>query len=131
MRISSVFVSSLVSAASLFAQGSARRPMTVDDAVNMIRIADVLMSPDGEWVFFSESELDWDENKRRKKYYMIPAGGGEAIQFIGDAGGESFQFSPDGKYLSFLRSVGDNDQVHWMRTAAGGSARVAHRVRRS
>ena len=84
---------SLLAATSLFAQSSARRPMTVDDVLNMIRIADVLMSPDGEWVFFSESELDWDENKRKKKYYMIPAGGGEAVQFIGDAGGESFQFS--------------------------------------
>ncbi len=67
MRIPSVFVSSLFIAASLFAQGSARRPMTVDDSLNMIRIADVLMSPDGGSVFFSESELDWDENKRKKK----------------------------------------------------------------
>lgn len=115
---------SLLAATSLFAQSSARRPMTVDDVLNMIRIADVLMSPDGEWVFFSESELDWDENKRKKKYYMIPAGGGEAIQFIGDAGGESFQFSPDGKYLSFLRPVDDNDQVYWMRTVGGEAAKL-------
>ncbi len=112
-------ISSLFFAASLFAQGSLRRPMSVDDAMNMIRIADVLMSPDGEWVFFSESELDWDENERKKKYYMILAGGGEAIHFIGEAGGESFQFSPDGKYLSFLRPVDDNDQVFWMSTEGG------------
>jgi dipeptidyl aminopeptidase/acylaminoacyl peptidase len=98
--------------------------MTVDDALNMVRIDDVLMSPDGEWVFFSESELDWDENKRTKTFYMIPAGGGEAIQFIGDAGGESFQFSPDGKYLSFLRSVDDNDQVFWMRTGGGEATKL-------
>ena len=115
---------SLLAATSLFAQGSARRPMTVDDVLNMIRIADVLMSPDGEWVFFSESELDWDKNKRKKKYYMIPAGGGEAIQFIGDAGGESFQFSPDGEYLSFLRPVDDNDQVYRMSTAGGEAAKL-------
>ncbi len=102
--------------------------MTVDDALNMISIADVLMSPDGGSVFFSESELDWDENKRAKRYYMIPAGGGEAIQFIGDAGGESFQFSPDGKYLSFLRPVDDpvddNAQVFWMRTAGGEATKL-------
>ena len=102
-------ISSLFFAASLCAQDSPRRPMTVDDALNMIRIADVLMSPDGEWVFFSESKLDWEENERKKKYFMIPAGGGQAIQFIGEAGGESFQFSPDGKYLSFLRPPDDND----------------------
>jgi len=101
--------------------------MTVDDALNMIRIADVLMSPDGEWVFFSESELDWEENERKKKYFMIPAGGGQAIQFIGEAGGESFQFSPDGKYLSFLRPPddnADNDQVFWMGTTGGEATKL-------
>ena len=124
MRITSVFVPSLFVAASLFAQGSDRRPMTVDDALNMVRIADVLMSPDGEWVFFSKSELDWDENKRKKKYFMVPTGGGEAVQFIGDAGGESFQSSPGGEYLSFLRPVDDNDQVFWMRTAGGEATKL-------
>ena len=119
-----LLAANLFFAASLFAQGLAHRPMTVDDALSMIRIADVLMSADGEWVFFSKSGLEWDENKRKKKYYMIPAGGGEAIQFIGDAGGESFQFSPDGKYLSFLRPVDDNDQVFWMRTAGGEATKL-------
>ncbi len=98
--------------------------MTVDDALDMIRIADVLMSPDGEWVFYSESALDWDENKRKKTYYMIPAGGGEAVPFIGDPGGASFRFSPDGKHLSFLRSVDGNDQVFWIRTAGGEAAKL-------
>jgi dipeptidyl aminopeptidase/acylaminoacyl peptidase len=69
--------------------------MTVDDGLNMVRIEDVLMSPDGELVFYSKSELDWDENKRKKKYYMVPADGGEARQFIGDAGGSAFRFSPE------------------------------------
>ena len=124
MRVAISVLASLLVAASLVAQDSAPRPMTVDDGLNMIRIADVLMSPDGEWVFFSKSELDWDENKRKKKYYMVPAGGGEAIQFIGDAGGESFRFSPDGKYLSFIRPVDDNDQVYWMRTAGGEATKL-------
>ena len=102
--------------------------MTVDDDLNMVRLGDVLMSPDGEWVFYSESELDWEENKRKKKYFMVPAAGGEATQFIGDAGGESFQFSPDGKYLSFLRPVDDpvddNAQVFWMRTTGGEATKL-------
>ena len=96
--------------------------MTVDDALNRVRIGDVQMSPDGRWVFFSKSELDWDENKRKKKHYMIPADGGEAIQFIGEAGGSAVQFSPDGKHLSFLRSVDGDEQIFWMRMA-GGEAR--------
>ena len=33
------------------------RPMTVDDALDMVNVGGALMSPDGEWVFFSKSEL--------------------------------------------------------------------------
>jgi len=94
-----------------YAQDGNLRPMTVDDALNMIRLGNVQMSPDGKWVFFSKSELDWEKNKRRTKYFMIPASGGEAVQYIGDAGGSSFQFSPDGKYLSFKRTVEKNSQI--------------------
>jgi dipeptidyl aminopeptidase/acylaminoacyl peptidase len=86
------------------AQEVEKRAMTVDDALNMVRVGDVLISPDGEWVFFSKSELDWKNNKRKSTYYRIPATGGEAHQYVGEAGGSAFQFSPKGTYLSFLRA---------------------------
>jgi len=105
----------------LFAQDENRRPMTVDDALNMVRLNNVRMSPYGKWVFFSKSELDWGKNKRRMKHFMIPAIGGEAWQYIGDAGGSSFQFSPDGKYLSFKRKVDKNSQIFIM-SLSGGEA---------
>ena len=96
--------------------------MTVDDALNMVRIQDVAMSPDGEWVFFSQSELAWDDNGRRQEHYLIATDSGEAIHFIGDAGGSAFQFSPDGGHLSFLRRVDDNRQIFRM-SLSGGEAR--------
>lgn len=96
-----------------------KRPMTVDDALNMVRIGNVMISPDGEWVFFSKSELDWEKNKRKTKYYMTPAEGGETFQYIGETGGSSFQFSPDGKYLSFKRSVEKKSQLFLMHTSGG------------
>ncbi len=114
-------VSGVLTATILSAQGVARRPMTVDDAMNMVRIEDVQMSPDGKSVFFSQSELDWDENKRKKTFYVIGAHGGQAIPFIGEAGGSGFRFSPDGKYLSFLRPVDGNEQV-WLLAISGGEA---------
>jgi len=110
----------------LCAQDTNRRPMTVDDALNMVRLGDVRMSPDGKWVFFSKSELDWKKNKRRKKYFMIPASGGTAIQYIGDAGGSSFQFSPDGKYLSFKRAVDKNSQIFIMNLSGGEAVQLTH-----
>ncbi len=103
----------------LLAEEKERRPMTTDDSLNMVSISSVLMSPDGEWVFFSKSELDWEKNKRKTKYYKISAQGGKDFQFIGEAGGSSFQFSTDGKFLSFKRTVEKVSQIFLMPTSGG------------
>jgi len=110
----------------IYAQEIDLRPMTVDDSLNMVRLGNVQMSPDGEWVFFSKSELDWGKNKRNKRYFMIPASGGKAVQYIGDAGGSSFQFSPNGKYLSFRRTVDKKSQVFIMSIKGGEAFQLTH-----
>ncbi|MBU1474007.1 MAG: hypothetical protein KJ727_09095 [Acidobacteria bacterium] len=93
-----------------------KRPMTVDDALNMIGIGNVMISPDGQWVFYSRSELEWDKNKRKSTYFLIPAKGGESFRYIGEEGGSSFQFSPDGTFLALKRTVDKKSQIFLMRT---------------
>ena len=100
------------------------RPMTVDDSLDMDSVGGALMSPDGEWVLFSKNQLDWEENERTTKWYMIPSSGGEAFEYIGEEGGGSFQFSPDGKYLALTRSIDGDRQVFWMRTAGGEAVQL-------
>ncbi|MBE21459.1 MAG: hypothetical protein CL481_04630 [Acidobacteria bacterium] len=100
------------------------RPMTVDDSLDMDSVGGALMSPGGEWVLFSKNQLDWNENERNTKWYMIPSSGGEAFEYIGDEGGGSFQFSPDGKYLTLSRSVDGDRQIYWMRTAGGEAVQL-------
>ena len=100
------------------------RPMTVDDSLDVDSVGGALMSPGGEWVMFSKNQLDWDENERNTKWYMIPSSGGEAFEYIGDEGGGSFQFSPDGKYLTLTRSVDGDRQIYWMRTAGGEAVQL-------
>ncbi len=96
-----------------------RQTLSPDQAIRIKRIENVLMTPDGEKVFYSESQLDWDKNKYVKTYYMISATGGSPHQFIGKEGGEAFQFSPDGKYLSLLREVDKEAQLFFMPLAGG------------
>ena len=100
------------------------RPMNVDDALDMVSVGGAVMSPDGEWVLFSKSELDWDENERNTKWYLIPSSGGDEFEYIGEEGGGAFQFSPDGKYLALTRSVDDKRQIFWMRTAGGEATQL-------
>lgn len=114
----------LTSLAAAPALAQERRAMTTDDGLDMVNVGGAIMSPDGEWVFYSRSELNWDENKRETKYYMIPAAGGDAFQFIGKDGGSAFQFSPDGTYLSFRREVEDKQQLFLMRTSGGEAVQL-------
>jgi dipeptidyl aminopeptidase/acylaminoacyl peptidase len=101
-----------------------RRAMTTDDGLEMLSVGNALMSPDGQWVLYSRSELNWDDNKRETTYHMIPAGGGESFQFIGKAGGSGSQFSPDGEYLSFRRAVDEVQQIFVMRTNGGEAVQL-------
>jgi dipeptidyl aminopeptidase/acylaminoacyl peptidase len=100
------------------------RAMTVDDAMDMKSVGSALISPDGNWVFYSESQLEWDKNRRQTKYYMIPATGGEPFQYIGEDGGSGFQFSPDGQYFTFTRTVEEKRQIFLMRTAGGEAVQL-------
>ena len=104
------------------------RPMTTDDGLDMVQIGGALMTPDGASVFYRKSELDWAKNKRKSTYHLIPASGGEAYQYIGEDGGSDFQFSPDGTYLAFKRSVGEGkdkkNQLFVMRTAGGEAVQL-------
>ncbi len=86
------------------------RPMTVDDALDVVNVGNGIMSPDGEWVLYTQRTLTWDDNKYETKAYMVSAMGGDPFQYLGEAGGSDFKFSPDGQYLTFKRSVGDDGE---------------------
>ncbi len=109
---------------SFWAEEKERRPMTTDDSLNMASVGSAILSPDGQWVFFSKSELDWPKNKRKTKYYMMSSEGGEPFQYIGEAGGNSFQFSPDGKYFTFKRTIEKNSQIFLLRTSGGEAVQL-------
>ena len=120
-REGSVLATLLVVAAALVTPVSSqeRRAMTTDDGLDMVRVGGATISPDGSWVLFSKSELDWSENERKTTWWRVSTEGGEPYRFIGEEGGGSFQFSPDGSMLSFTRTVEEKAQLFVMRTDGG------------
>jgi dipeptidyl aminopeptidase/acylaminoacyl peptidase len=88
--------------------------MTVDDFLDMVRIDDVLMTPDGSRVFYTEQRLNWETNKFEKTLFVVPSQGGEATPFVRKDGGEEFRISPEGRFLSMLREVEDTPQLFLM-----------------
>jgi dipeptidyl aminopeptidase/acylaminoacyl peptidase len=77
------------------------------------------MTPDGVRVFYSERRLNWEANKYEKTLFMMSPNGGPAIPFVGTGRGESFQLSPDGRFLSMLRKVKEKPQLFVMPLSGG------------
>lgn len=106
----------------------APRPMTVDDDLAMVTVGSPLVSPDGTWVLYSKRTLNWDDNEYETEYWRVPTSGGEGYRYIGEEGGSGFQFSPNGTYLSFRRSVGEGSaskqQIFLMRSSGGEAVQL-------
>ena len=108
------------------ASAQERRAMTTDDALDMVQVGGAQISPDGTWVLFSKSELDWEENERKTTWWRVPTdGSAEPYRFIGEEGGSSFRFSPDGAWLSFTRSVEEKNQLFLIRTNGGEALQLS------
>ena len=104
MRTSGMVLFAMLLGSPILAQTAERRPMTTDDGLDMIRVGGAVISPDGTWVLYSRSELDWKENERKTTWWRADADGGEPYRFIGEDGGSSFSFSPDGDRLAAQRT---------------------------
>ena len=105
--------------------GQERRAMTTDDGLDMVQVGGAMISPDGSWVLFSKSELNWEENERETTWWRVSTEGGEPYRYIGDDGGGNFQFSPDGSRLAFTRSVDDESQLFLLPTTGGEAVQLS------
>lgn len=101
----------------------ARRPFKVDDIFALKNVGDPRISPDGKWIAFTVSQLDEKKDASDTNIWMVPAGGGEAIQLTSTDKPETRpRWSPDGKYLAFMSGrEGDKSQV-WLLDRRGGEA---------
>ncbi|HSG07900.1 MAG TPA: S9 family peptidase [Longimicrobiales bacterium] len=124
MRLSALLAASLVLGLPAAAQETPPRAMTTDDGLDMVNVDGAVISPDGDWVLYSKSELDWKANKRKTTWWRVSSQGGDPHQYIGEAGGSGFTFSPDGSRIAFTRTVDEKAQLFLLRTAGGEAVKL-------
>ena len=126
------FVFIAVTAESAASQTAARKP-TVDDFVDLVQVSQPRISPDGQRVLFTKSEIKaWKDNKRVQSIWIANADGSNAHQFLGSDKDRGAQWAPDGRHVAFLSTrdqqpasggaSGDNGPQIWIIRSDGGEA---------
>ncbi len=115
-----------------------KRPVTIDDVLNLRSVSTPVVSPDGANVVYTVRQ--WEPSTRdkgrmesRTHIWKVPVAGGPARQItFGERGESQPQWSPDGRYISFLSArapAGEGDeeprpQIHVMRSDGGEASRL-------
>ena len=119
-----------------YAQGTAPttpRLLTVEDVARFRDVADPRISPDGAWVAYTVGTQDLKADRRQTDVWMTSWDGATTLRLTTtEKESESRpRWSPDGRYLAFLSSRGDDEGTGqlWLLPRAGGEAERVSQVK--
>ena len=81
------------------------------DVYKMEAVSRPKISPEGSWILYSQSKIDAAKDRSASKLYMMSSDGKETITLTEQTMGVgNYQWSPDGKYISYLTKGKDEDK---------------------
>ena len=80
------------------------------DVYRMEAVSRPKISPEGTWILYSQSKIDAAKDRSVSKLYMMSSDGKETITLTEQTKGVgNYQWSPDGKFISYLTKGKDED----------------------
>jgi len=124
-----VFLLLLCCSLSGFAQN--KRPFTFEDMMQLKRIGEPIVSPDGKWIGFAAVDVNLDENTRKTHLWIVSINGGEARRLTPatGAGEDRIRFSPDGKRILFEANRGEATQI-WVQNFDSATGTLTGELRK-
>jgi dipeptidyl aminopeptidase/acylaminoacyl peptidase len=119
-----VILSSLQSGA--MAQEAGKHAITFDDMIQMHRVGEAQVSPDGKWVAYTVTTADLDANRGVSNIWIVPTTGGASMQLTQSGHDSSPVWSPDGKMIAFLSSRSGDSQVYLLSMEGGEAKPLTH-----
>ena len=124
---SSLFIAMhLASVSCLQAQQPARHAITFNDLIQMHRVGEAQVSPDGKWVAYTVTTPDIDANRDVSNIWIVPTAGGASLQLTQSGHDSSPVWSPDGKTIAFLSSRSGDSQVYLLSMDGGEAKQLTH-----
>ena len=122
--LTTALLSVLVFTSPLLAQDTAR-PLEINDQFNIKSVGSPQISPDGEWVAFTVTTTNLEKERSRTQIWMVSTDGGDPFPVTMSSESTSGpKWSPDGKFLSFLATRGEEAKPQvWVLDRRGGEAR--------
>lgn len=114
---------------SLFGQNAGLRAIGPNDIYRMSTVSNPKISPEGQWVLYSISKIDSAKDKFYSKLYMVSADGNQTVSLTEQTKGVSnYNWSPDGKYISFLAAGKEEEgsQFYLMDRRGGEPIQITH-----
>ena len=109
MEILKRYIFSIIIMSFMIAQNKV--PMSIVDLINVSSIGSPRLSPDGNFILYTLSEANWDENKRISHIWRVDKDGKNKLQMTqGENGESSPSWSPDGDSFAFISKRGSDDE---------------------
>jgi dipeptidyl aminopeptidase/acylaminoacyl peptidase len=98
---------------------SSPRVPTVDELVELGSVAAPTISPDGRWIAYEETITDWEKDAFVAQIFVADTKTGTVVQLTRGRQIGDLEWSPDSKWITFLRGVDDKAQLHAIRPDGG------------